>query len=577
MIIDPVVPFWIILAIPLLTILFVYQEWKKYHSFRALRITSIVLMMVAIAGILLHPKYQTKKPSSVILLTEGYSKEKADSVLQSDTFTLMHLENIKPYKNSRMLSYVDLPNYSNKFKVVLGQGISLSDLDRMERKNFKFFPSASPTGITELHVPEAVINRRNSISGTVNNVNELTMYLEGPGGKEDSLQITSRGVENFELSFLPKQAGNYLYILSVQDSTRSYQEILPVTVAYERPLRILFLQHHPSFELQYLKRYLSRKNHRIVLRYQLSKNNYRYEYVNFDRIRLDRLTNELLKTFDIVITDSNVLSTLSLAEKNILENSIQAGLGLLNLSFTDQKPNTFSPFRRSSVKTDTAVLQIASRSFSFPAPRFRAQVTPAVNPIQKNKSGILSGYSFHGAGKIGFQLIQETYRLGLSGDSISYGEIWSPLLESISKSRVEKSKIKIRTPFPWYEDDPIDIQIISASEDVILYSDSIPLPLLEDVTIDNVWSTRTWAGNPGWHRLETSDGASLNYYVSDSSGWRSLSLANQLKANGYMQQKVSMRDATQNVAWKEISPLVFYLLFIFSAGFIWLAPKISRR
>jgi hypothetical protein len=580
MIIDPVAPFWlIVLVISLLTVSLIYQEWRKNHRFREFRMFSIVLMMLALAGILLHPKYQTEKSSSIILLTEGYTKEKVDSILKSDkSSTIMHLENITPYKNSKRLSRTDLPHYSNEIKIVLGQGISLPDLDRMENKNFQFFPSPSPTGITELHVPKGIVNWKNSVGGTFNNNDRnVSIYLESPGGKEDSVKIQSNGATDFELAFQPKQTGNYLYTLSIRDSASSHREFLPIDVTEERSLQILFLQHYPSFELQYLKNFLARKNHRMVLRYQLSKNNFRYEYVDFDPIRVDRLTNDLLEKFDLVITDSNVLSTLSLSEKTSLINSIQMGLGLLNLSPANQKANTLFPFQTTSVQRDTAVIRIASRSINFPAPRFRVDFTPAIVPVHKNKSGPLSGYAFQGAGKIGFQLMQETYRLALSGDSISYGEIWGPLLEGISKHHAENSKIRILTPFPWYQDDPMDIQIITSSEDVTLYSDSIKLPLLEDVGIDNVWYTRTWAGKPGWHRLETSDGTSLHYYVCDPHAWRSLSLMNQLKANGHIKQQVPARSSGKNEYLEEIPPLIFYLIFILSAGFVWLAPKVSRR
>lgn len=579
MIVDPVVsPSWIIWVIPLMTIYFIYQEWKKAQRFRGLRILSIVLVMIALAGILLHPKYGSEKSLSVVLLTEGYMSEKVDSILRRDgSLNVMHLEGANAYRNSKALAKNELQRNGKKIRFVLGQGIPRADLDRMTDQSFQFIPSALPAGITELNIPESKVNRKNIISGKFNNAyGDVWIYLESPGGKEDSTRFQSKGLNNFELEFMPKQSGKFLYTLAVRDSVYTYKQVLPVFVEEVRTLNILFLLHYPFYEIQYLKNFLERKNHRMVLRYQLSKNNFRYAYINHDPIQLRRITNGLLNNFDLVITDYDVLSALSFSEKAILARSIREGLGLLNLSSSSQKPNTFFPFKTKLIKSDTTLLQIGSKSLSFLAPRFRVIESPSITSVQKNKSGLLSGYTFYGGGKIGFHLIRETYKLALSGDSISYTETWTPILEGVAKPRSENSKIKIVTPFPWYADEPLDVQVISSSANVSLLSDGIKLPLLEDVMIDNIWYTRTWAGKPGWHLLETEDGSSVHHYVSDSNEWKPLSRANQLKENCLFKQNTLSSSSTKTETWEEIPPLIFYLMFIFSAGFIWLVPKLPR-
>src|SRR5688572_26902203 len=120
------------------------------------------------------------------------------------------------------------------------------------------------------------------------------------------------------------------------------------------------------------------------------------------------------------------MSSLSSAEKAALEKSIFSGLGLLHLTpIATKSLAEFFPFQRITAKSDTAILRIGTKSLSFPASKLRITPTPPTIPVQKNKTGILSGYTFRGAGKIGFQLLQETYPLALSGDSISYAELWS--------------------------------------------------------------------------------------------------------------------------------------------------------
>ena len=493
------------------------------------------------------------------------------------TLMLMHLEQTAPYKNSTRLFHDELPERANEIKIVIGQGLPRYLLDDIADRTFHFIPAPSPEGITNLFVSEHnIINRKNSITATLNSRDgKGWIKLSGPGGKEDSVAIKNKGQNDFELAFFPKHSGELLYSLSIHDGDTQYEEILPVTVDQERPLQFLFLLSYPTFEAQNLKSFLTGKNHSIVLRYQLSKNNFRYEYVNHDQIRVDRLTSALLGNIDLLITDGETMSSLSPAEKTALEKSIFAGLGLLHLKpITAKSLAEFFPFQSTTVKSDTAILQIGTKSLNFPAFKLRITPTPPTIPVQKNKTGILSGYTFRGAGKIGFQLLQETYPLALSGDSISYAELWSSLLEKISRSRSQPSKIKIVTPFPWYENEPIDIEVLSSTENISLSVDSIPLPLKENVVFDNIWSTRTWAGNRGWHLLETGDGTSLHYYVSGPTEWKTLSLVNQQNEN-----KISARQDLEDTSEKidsreEIPPLIFYITFLVAAGFIWLAPKL---
>jgi hypothetical protein len=576
MIFDPVFSAWMIVLVSIpLTLFFLWLEWRKQNRFRWIRFLSVIVMMVALVGVLLKPKYRAVKSSSIILLTPGYDMEKVDSILQKNPkMVLMHLDQTQPYKNSKLLQHYVLDDRDAEIQVVIGQGIPTYYLDTMDDKVFAYIPAAIPKGLTQLFIsPINFMNRKNKIGCAFNNViGKVQIFLLGPGGKEDSIQFHTKGLHHFNVSFVPKQTGEFIYRLQIKDSLKSYEESLPIYVQRERNLNILFLQHYPTFEIQYLKHFLARKNHRLVLRYQLSKNRFRYEYINRDPIKINEVTPGLLENIDLMIVDSESLSSLSAAEKNTLEKSIHSGLGLLNLSLT-KKSFPFIPFETTPAKTDTANIEIGSNTYNFPVTSFRVSADPSIIPFQKSKSGIVSGYTFRGAGKIGFQLLQETYRLSLSGDSIAFSELWTPLLENIARQQSTPSKIKITNPFPWYVNEPIDIEVITSSENVSVMSDSIALPLIEDLSVENVWHARTWAGKHGWHSLTTNDGETLHYYVSDTTEWKSLSLMNQRHANTIAGKTLS-HSVKKIEMWEEIPPFIFYLTFLLAAGFIWLVPKL---
>lgn len=577
MIFDPIFsPLFIIIGVVGLTVFFIWMELQKKHRFRILRCLGLVLIMISLSGIMMHPKYRTQRSNAVLLLTRGYSENQVDSIIdRNPSLSLMHLANTIPFRNSMLVTAADL--LEKEIRFVTGEGIPLHLLDRMHHTTFTYIPSTIPEGIVELFVPaNSHANRKNSVSGIYNNRHgRVSLRLQSPAEMVDSLEIGTIGQSHFRLSFVPKQAGNFTYTLTIKDSTKTIREVVPVNVTEESTLKILFLQSYPTFETQYLKNYLAQKNHSLILRYQLSKNNFRYEFINHETVPISRLTENLLSNVDIVIADGPSLWMLSPAEKGMLERSVRSGLGVLTLSPDDNKGlSTFFPFETSSIRKDTARVKIGSRSFSLPAANVRVNEGARVVPLLGNQTGILNGYTFLGAGKMGFQLLQETYRLRLSGDSIAYAEIWAPLLERVARHKAVKSKIKMVTPLPLYENEPIDVEIITSDENVTITDGKVQIPLLENFNMDNVWHGRTWAGKKGWHALETGDGEVLHYYVHDTLEWNALSAANRIRANSLIENKIVKGKTEATILWKDVPPVFFYVVVILAAGFIWLSPKV---
>jgi hypothetical protein len=571
---DGIFSVWLTLLLLLLTLFFLGLEWKRNYRFKTIRMIAVVVMMLSIAGVFLKPAYLTEDSSSILLLTPGYSTTKVDSLLKLyPSSQLMHTTQTTSYKNSIPLPYFDLTSSSKDIRFIVGQGLPQYALDLLEQENFSFIPSSLPEGIISLTTPPTLYpSRKNSISGQLNSRHNGWLYLKSPGKTEDSVKF-SKGISDFRFSFLSPYPGDFLYTLSIKDSSTHIQnEHVPIHVEQLQTLNILIIQHYPTFENQQLKNFLAKKKHHVVVRNQLSKNNFRFEYLNIESVQVQRLTAKLLDNFDLLIADDKSLQTLSESEKEILVHSVKSGLGLLNTS-PDEKKNKSAlfPFETTFTKSDTAIISIEDHSYNLPTSRTRIADSD-VSSTQTNKSGILAGYGLVGLGRIGFQSLQETYRLMLSGDSIAYSQLWTPLLEKVSRPKMNGAKIKIHTPFPWFENDPLDIGVISTTEKISLNSDGIPLPLLEDVTIDNVWHGRTWASSPGWHQL-TMNESSLSYFISQDGSWNSLRIANQMKANRQVANS-HPSDVEGIKTYKQISSILFYVFFLAAAAFLWLAPKL---
>lgn len=575
---HPVIPTLLLLAIlACITVILVWAERKRALRYFTFRIVAVVVLMVSLATILLRPSLRTEISTSVILLTTGYDPKKVDSLLRLEPGAVaMHMTGVKGYKGSKPLkSPHELSAYQEQVKYVLGQGLSRDALDILHNTHYIFIPSAAVSGITSIRVQDPVVPKKNNtIEGTIRNaVANEKLFLSGPGGKEDSVTFKGNAAETFSFKFTPKQPGTFLYTLTRSDGVK---ETLPIYVEEQPTSDILFIQHFPTFEARSLKDFLG-DHHRILFRYQLSQNRYRYEYINRRSQSIDRLTAGALAAFDLLIIDSDALQSLSSTELAQVKRSVGEGLGmliLLNESPLKVKPVlSFFPGMFASYASDTARVSVRSKKITLPAWAFKVNPDAGVVTTLKNRNRILSGYRYHGFGKTGFQLLQETYRLMLEGDSLTYSELWADLIGKTARTKNKPFSLRIASEFPYYENEPLTVEAISAGTAPVVSNDSIRVALTEDLFVDDRWTGKFWPGEPGWHTLTAGDSIRLMYYVSDKKDWTSLAATNATIQTSEQSLK-TLSEKKMTVAFRPVPVWVFYLLFLFSAGFLWLVPKL---
>lgn len=574
---DPLLPFWLLATLFVLAISFlVWLEVKKLNRYKSLRIACVSILMVALLGITLQPKVRTQKSNFTILLTENSDSKISDSldkqypgakILSSGT------KNIYSF-SSPISSTHEIP--VDEIKLVVGNGLSTAARDLFDKLTFGYLPSPPPIGILELTLPkESKAQLRSTITGVYNNnLDSAKIVLEGPGGKEDSVIISKKGFTNFNLSFTPRHHGSFAYSLWVNGK----KETIPINVHSEKQMKILVVQMFPTFETGYLKKLLS-TDHQLVFRYQLSKNNFRYEYINHQTIRTDRLTNEILSAFDLVLVDTDALAILPQSEKKNLDAGISSGLGVLVLFNETPKSNgnlqsilslKFKPFSK-----DTAQF-VLTKKLNLPAWPVEAMNDGKIIPTVKNRDRILAGYIYKGFGKIGFQLLQETYKLTLEGDSSSYKNLWTSVLQKNARTVSENFKIDIKNDFPIYPNEPVSVEVIGTSQTApTLIHNGIEIPMIEDVVIDDLWKTKVWPDRTGWQELQIKgDSSRQSYYVTKAGEWNSLAVANSIRNTEAIASKSETINSSSSWEYKPFAPWLFYLLFLISASALWLVPKL---
>jgi hypothetical protein len=282
-----------------------------------------------------------------------------------------------------------------------------------------------------------------------------------------------------------------------------------------------------------------------------------------------------LHEFDLLIIDGDVLKTLGRAETDALSRSVKNGMGtivLFNENPSGRRKVNILPFSFKPHASDTA--HIASENaIVLPVWPVIPTAGESIIPVVRNKNRILSGYHHFGLGKAGFQLLQETYSLSLKGDSIGYSKLWSSLIEQTSRSNENKSAISLQTTFPVFAEDPVMVQIISSTAEPKLFYQEQEIPLQENVLVDDVWTTKLWTDRPGWHKLMTNDSAQFDFYVSENNEWRSLDIANRIRQTELLSSRPPTAF-TSTETFKDPPQWIFLVLFLTTAGFLWIAPKL---
>jgi len=579
---HPFIPFaWLL---PLFIGLLLFFLWKEYHRemrFRPLRMIAISFTMIAVLGMALQPARKATVNSSFLLLTDGYEKQQADSLLDAHPgLQIVLAPGADNYSNAgRISSWNDLENSGRPLHFLLGSGIPEFAWRFLDGHHPRYIPSNFPEGFVALSIPKNIRpNRVVNIEGTYNLQGEhATLRLSLGHALEDSVVLEGGGMKKFSFTIKPKQAGNFVYDLSAERDSKITTEQVPVTVESEHPLNILLLNHQPTFETQYLKQYLGDRGHRIALRYQPSKNIFRHESINQSLVRFERLTPTLLNTFDLVIADQSVLTSLSSAEVTSLKRSVMNGLGLLvNVNEPIKKgsnQNALIPFETLASKADTVDLHLSNQQrLLLAASPVAIKKSDNIQILHQDKNRIIAGYQSKGLGSVGIQILEKTYPLILRGDTIAYGNIWTPLIERIGRRNLASHEIELNSSFPLIQNWPIDVNVISTDAEPKLHSDSIELPLAEDISIDDVWHTTAWAGQKGWHTLKTSDGLEEPYYVFEPEQWESLRTANQIRLATINSRPESL-NLSQGIEYRKISPLIFFLVLLISLGVVWFVPK----
>ena len=412
----------VILAIALLAMqlwLIIFNDRSQFSRRKAIRLVLNVLLWMAIAGFILQP-YVKKDSTSVTGLIIGedvsptFEKEITDSlktaeVISPDFQSLQDLESLNALDtivlvgqkfDSRLFPALILAENHPDIK-----WISHTGLNQIEDLNWK--------GIVRKGEMQTV---RGDIESSENQLLKLVYGNQ----TLDSLQL-NKGNNRFKLAFPVFSQGRTLATLQLDNKSIDTIRFFARPTA---PLTFQFILNNPDFESRNLATWLGKNGHSVLYSTKLSTD-----------IKSEQTINKA-KEPDVIVTDSRN------ATNPLVKKAVTNGKSVLFINLND--PASEITTVNNALGAKLQIRKISNENAITLSPELTAL---PYQFVQSNHYQTFPKYPVavvKKAGKIGVSLLNETFPMMLTGDSISYGKIWNSILAAVRPAM--KSNIEIQAP-----------------------------------------------------------------------------------------------------------------------------------
>lgn len=572
--------FWPVLVIAILLLaLFVWKEWKRQIA-RVFYISVLIALITvaSLAMLALKPLNNTSNKAKIgVLLTEKFSQERLDSIKSLDKEIVMIT-----YRPNKVLSEA-LDSLSSIY--ILGDGVAAYDFWQFDKRSVRFFGADKPKGITRLkYNQENVLGEDLVIQGSYHKAEEKFWLVlqDGNGLGIDSVALIANDAQNFKLKTPLKAVGKFVFEIVEKDSLGASvsSDPLPFRVNSNKSIKILLVNGFPTFESKYLKNYLAESGHEVIVRSQLTKGRYKFEYFNSPKVPIYNFNQKALASFDLVIIDAISFKNISKRSRSSIENAIENdGLGVFiqpePVLFTRASKQLVVKFKKDG-RTKINLEQFPKITFDkFP---YAFLKNDGLEKIHHSKSEIFTGYRRMQKGRVGATVFQNTYQLQLHGKSKAYRQFWSEIVSKLTKKNDEIVSWHSVANFPLEQQPYIfDLQTDAVSPQVH-NQDGQAIALEQNIDIPTLWSGITYPIRQKWNQLQLGDEGEmgLDFYVIDSLSWLSLRVNNLRKKNNrYF--KNSSENTTANTSLKQMSLLWFFVIGILGLAYLWLHPKLWKE
>jgi hypothetical protein len=575
---------YIVLSI-LLLIFLIWKEVKRPLQLRLWwRLIASTISVISLACLATTISYKTTQKSNgtkrkLVLLTDGYN---------SDSLTSFYNQNMQMVDTISInnLSETQLQNFGAID--VIGNGLDEADLLLLNNHPIAFHPSKKQTGIISINWQQTLtIGEDLVVQGTYNNNTKKpnTIYLNAFGNNIDSVTIKPLTQQIFQLQTVPKHNNKAVYsIIVVANNDTLENNPLPFQVQPTVPLKVLLLASSPNFENKFLKNLLYENNYAVASRTSVSKGKFEQSFSNMNTLNVDNISAKNLQQFDVVVADANELSAISKNELATIKNQVvQNGLGLI---VRVDNSNNNAPFYLNAFPITPTINQEKTLLLKYGNITTAIQIDEThyiksqpntqilVNDRTQNS---LASLALLGIGKIVATTLYNTYTLQLQNKQNNYTQLWTLLLQKAAKKTLPEDVWTINRSISFINQQ-ISVSLETTADSAFGLVGTTKIFLQQNEVLPFKWSGIYWPSKAGWHTISSSNNGLHNWYVFTSTHWQCVAASQKINAT----KLYALHHPITNTATTQllqtitiiIPKIVFFLLFLLAACFLWLERKL---
>lgn len=530
-----------LLAIALIALLGIqlFTLWKQKSSERfKIKVVLNLVLWLLICLFVINPKWEKSTDSNRILV---YGNDVPVSKINQLKDSLKIQESFSQKAFDKSL--IENQNFANQIGKIyfVGQDAKPEILSKIAGHSIEWIPNFKENELQEIRW-SAVLKKGDmqEISGKINLEENATLHVKWGKKIIDSLKL-NKGFNNFSLKFPVFTLGVSSFdVFLGEEKLRSVEFFAQKNQTF----RVLMLLANPDFESKTLADWLGRNGNQVKIISTVAKNT--QSAVSINQIGANFIP-------DVIITDPSNAGN-SLVKKAYSEGK---SIFFINLSQADLAAKSINHalgtnwiFKRISTQESIPIsADLTALPFSIQAHDFQKSIGDFPIAIQK-KNGI-----------VGVSLLNETFPLMLSGDSLSYMKIWQGALQLLRPSNSNN----ILLSAPVFKDSPNEITINT--------SESLAKIKIENDTIEGQKSAINPFSNQvnyifreaGWQKL----GDSVEVFVENSDS----QLAKAQLLQPYLNTNPTKAGDVQKLL-VEIPEWLWFLLIVLVLGALWVEPKV---
>ncbi len=495
----------------------------------------------------LQPEWKYTSDTNRILLTDTsvpavYIQKVRDSLQIKESFNSKDFNRLIA-KNPHFIDHLGSI-------YLLGQNFTPQSISRLSQKKLSWLPYYANNQLQDLQW-KGIVRKGDiqEVNGKIALEEAKTLKLKYANQVLDSVQL-QKGFNSFRLSFPAFSIGRAEALLSLNNEP--LQAVHFYTQA-PQTFNVLFILENPDFESKSLSEWLGKSNHRVEIITTIAKDAQ-------SKVSINKTIQAKGFVADIVITDpgnaTHALVKKALAEgKSVLfMNCIQPEQ---DIKIINQALGTNWHIRKTSNDQSITISENLT-ALPYRIEESINQKTVGTYPIAIQKKG----------GKVGLSLLNETFPLKLSGDSLGYNKIWAGVFQQLNPPF--ENNISIESPVFTDTQTPIVLNNLSVLTNTLRIAGDTTR-LVQSAINPLSYSANYTFRKTGWQAFQDS----LQIFVEDKPN--ALQQSTQIQETLLAHQNfeaVSGPTSAQTLT-TTLPDWIWYALIVLGLAALWLEPKLN--